>query len=190
MVSRQHTYREVAACLGVTSGTVSNWVGYFERGGYEGLLTKPRSGRPAELTEEELVLLDDLVDAGALACGFPNDLWDTRRVASVICSHFGVSYHPLPITAVSPVPPKHWRLRAVDFVHYNARLPYKVSMLSASNILLNYFCVDLYKEGIYCCSWPVGSYHEPTTLFANSCQLIRVYWRISRAGCDSCWQLI
>ena len=53
MVSRQHTYREVAACLGVTSGTVSNWVGSFEQAGYEGLLTRPRPGRPAELTEEQ-----------------------------------------------------------------------------------------------------------------------------------------
>src|SRR5687767_233358 len=94
MVSRRHTYREVAACLGVTSGTISNWVGNFEQQGYEGLLTSPRSGRPAELSEEELLLLDDLVDAGASASGFPNDLWDTRRVAAVIRSHFGVSYHP------------------------------------------------------------------------------------------------
>jgi transposase len=94
MVSRQHPYREIAACLGVTIGTVSNWVGNFEREGYEGLLTKPRSGRPAELAEEELLLLDDLVDAGALASGFPNNLWDARRVAAVIRSHFGVSYHP------------------------------------------------------------------------------------------------
>jgi transposase len=94
MVARQHPYREVASCLGVTSGTVSNWVGNFEREGYEGLLTKPRSGRPPELMEEELLLLDDLIDAGALASGFPNDLWDARRVAAVIRSHFCVSYHP------------------------------------------------------------------------------------------------
>jgi transposase len=94
MVARQYTYREVAACLGVTSGTVSNWVGHFEQADYEGLLTKPRAGRPAELTEEELWLLEDLVDAGALASGFPNDLWDARRVATVIRSHFGISYHP------------------------------------------------------------------------------------------------
>jgi transposase len=94
MVSRRHSYREVSSCLGVTIGSVFNWVSSFERAGYEGLLTKPRSGRPAELTEEELSLLDDLVDAGALASGFPNDLWDARRVAALIRSHFGVSYHP------------------------------------------------------------------------------------------------
>src|SRR5215470_18288382 len=47
MVSRQYTYREVAACLGVTSGTVSNWVANFEQQGYDGLLTSPRSGRRA-----------------------------------------------------------------------------------------------------------------------------------------------
>lgn len=94
MVSRQHPYREIAPCLGVTIGAVSNWVNNFEREGYQGLLTKPRPGRPAELAEEELLLLDDLVDAGAVASGFPNNLWDTRRVASVIRSHFGISYHP------------------------------------------------------------------------------------------------
>ncbi len=94
MVSQQYQYREVAACSGVTGGIVSNWVANFEQQGYGGLLTSPRSGRPAELSEEELLLLDDLVDAGAAASGSPNNLWDTRRVASLIHSHFGVSYHP------------------------------------------------------------------------------------------------
>ena len=69
-------------------------MGKFDRDGYEGLLTKPRAGRPAELTEAELLLLDDLLEAGALASGFPNDVWDARRVAAVIRSHFGVSSHP------------------------------------------------------------------------------------------------
>jgi transposase len=94
MVARRHSYREVAACLGVTSGSVSNWIGNFERQGYEGLLTRPHPGRPAELSEEELLLLDDLVDAGAAASGFPNDLWDARRVAALIRAHFGISSHP------------------------------------------------------------------------------------------------
>ncbi len=94
MVSRQYTYREVAACLGVTSGTVSNWVSSFEREGDKGLLTKARRGRPPELSAEELLLLDDLIDAGALSSGFLNNLWDARRVSGVIRSHFGVSYHP------------------------------------------------------------------------------------------------
>lgn len=91
MVSRQHGYREVATCLGVTSGTVSNWVSYYSSEGVEGLLTKPRPGRPAELSEEEFSLLEDLVDAGGLASGFPNEVWDARRIGLVIRSHFGVS---------------------------------------------------------------------------------------------------
>lgn len=94
MVSRDHTYREIAACLGVTLGSVANWVKHYVQEGSPGLLTKARSGRPSELTEEELLLLDDLVDAGPLASGFPNDLWDARRVGMVIRSHFHVNYHP------------------------------------------------------------------------------------------------
>lgn len=94
MVARAHSYREIARCLGVTIGTVSNWVSAYAQAGHAGLLTKPRAGRPAELTAEELFLLDDLIDAGARASGFPNDLWDARRVSAVIRSHFCVSYHP------------------------------------------------------------------------------------------------
>jgi transposase len=94
MVSRYHSYREVAACLGVTSGTVSNWVNNYLAYGDEALITAPRPGRPAALTEEEFSILDNLVDAGAVASGFPNDVWDARRVALLIRSHFGVCYHP------------------------------------------------------------------------------------------------
>src|SRR5262249_38337691 len=94
MVSRNHSYREVAACLGVAYSTVSNWVNNYLVEGYEALMTKPHPGRPAEMSEEEFSLLDDLVDAGAVASGFPNNVWDARRVAMVIRSHFGVSYHP------------------------------------------------------------------------------------------------
>lgn len=94
MVSRNHSYREVAACLGVAGSTVSNWVNNYLDCGYEALMTKPHPGRPTELTEEEFSMLDDLVDAGAVASGFPNNVWDARRVATVIRSHFGVSYHP------------------------------------------------------------------------------------------------
>jgi transposase len=96
-VSRPPTYREVAAGLGITSGPVSNWVGNFEGEGPEGWRTKPHPGRPAERTEEELWVLDEGVDAGALASGFPPDKWEARRVASVIRSHLGVGYQPHPV---------------------------------------------------------------------------------------------
>lgn len=94
MVARGYAYREIAACLGVTLGTLAHWVRHYTQAGPAGLLTKPRSGRPCELTPEELSLLDDLVDAGALASRFPNDLWDARRIGAVIRSHFRVAYHP------------------------------------------------------------------------------------------------
>jgi transposase len=43
--------------LGGATGTISNWGANFEQQGYGGLLTSLRSGRSAELSEEELLLL-------------------------------------------------------------------------------------------------------------------------------------
>jgi transposase len=36
----------------------------------------------------------DLLLKGAVACGFPNELWTLNRIAEVIQREFGVFYHP------------------------------------------------------------------------------------------------
>jgi hypothetical protein len=89
MVSRQYTYREVAACLGVTNGAVANWVANFEQQWRDGLPPRRRLGRPAELSEEELLLLDDLVDAGA----FEREASVCDRVPEGSCAGLPVSRH-------------------------------------------------------------------------------------------------
>lgn len=93
-VSQGCSYREVAAGLGIAVGTVSHWVSRYQNEGVSGLATKPRSGRPRRLSEEELCVFEGIIDAGAMAYGFPNDLWDAKRAAAVIQESFGVSYHP------------------------------------------------------------------------------------------------
>lgn len=94
LVSEGHSYREVGSILDVTSGSVSNWVARYLEGGPEALATEARTGRPRKLLEEELCAFEEIIDAGAIAYGFPNELWDAKRAARVIQECFAVSYHP------------------------------------------------------------------------------------------------
>ena len=94
LVSKGYNYREVGEILDVTSGSVSNWVARYLDGGPNGLAAEARSGRPGKLSEEKLCEFEEIIDAGATAYGFPNELWDAKRAARVILECFAVSYHP------------------------------------------------------------------------------------------------
>ena len=94
VVSKGYNYREVGETLDVTSGSISNWVVRYLDGGPNGLATEARSGRPGKLSEEELCEFEEIIDAGATAYGFPNELWDAKRAALVVLECFAVSYHP------------------------------------------------------------------------------------------------
>jgi len=94
LVSEGYSYREVGGILDVTSGSVSNWVARYLGDGCHALATQARSGRPPKLSEEALCVFEEIIDAGAMAYGFPNDLWDAKRAARVILECFAVSYHP------------------------------------------------------------------------------------------------
>jgi transposase len=94
LVSEGYNYRKVGQFLDVTSGSVSNWVARYLDGGPRALATETRSGRPRKLSEEELCEFEEIIDAGAMAYGFPNELWDAKRAARIILECFAVSYHP------------------------------------------------------------------------------------------------
>jgi transposase len=46
------------------------------------------------LDEGEVDRLLEILLKGAIAYGFPNDLWTLKRIARVIRKEFGVRYHP------------------------------------------------------------------------------------------------
>ena len=53
-----------------------------------------RHGKPAQLGPAELGKLRRVLDRGAVAAGFDNDLWTLARVATVIEQVTGVAHHP------------------------------------------------------------------------------------------------
>ena len=86
--------KQIAAALGVTQGAVSQWLKRAREGGVDALYRHPPPGPAARLTPEQRTELVDLLAPGAEAHGFIGPVWTTKRVATVIRTAFGVSYHP------------------------------------------------------------------------------------------------
>src|SRR3954452_4628172 len=82
----------VARILGVTRPSLHRWRRLARQG--HNLAAKPVPGAKRRLTDAQLQELEGLLDQGAPAHGFPNELWTSARVAQVIRRHFGVQYHP------------------------------------------------------------------------------------------------
>ena len=86
--------KQIAAALGVTQGAVSQWLKRAREGGVDALYRQPPPGPAARLTPEQRTELVALLAPGAEAHGFLGQVWTTKRVATVIRTAFGVSYHP------------------------------------------------------------------------------------------------
>jgi len=86
--------REVARQVRASPGAVHRWIQDWKRSGDAALVAKPAPGRPRKLTPKQREKLLRLLLAGALAWGFPNEMWTLKRIATVIRKEFGVRYHP------------------------------------------------------------------------------------------------
>jgi transposase len=84
---------EVARRLGVHRQSVGRWRDQLEREGVDGLKKAGRAGRPAKLTAEQLLDLEEELLRGPRAWGYTTELWTTQRVADLIQRRFGVRYH-------------------------------------------------------------------------------------------------
>ena len=81
---------EIAEALGVSDSSVSLWMRKAREGGKEALKTKPRSGRPPKLSEEQRSeKLPSLLEKGPEHFGFRGDVWTRKRVREVIKEEFG-----------------------------------------------------------------------------------------------------
>jgi transposase len=74
---------EVSYQLGVSAQTTGRWYARWRDGGAAGMRTA-RQGKPAQLGPAQLARVRRVLDRGAVAAGFDNDLWTLARVAEVI----------------------------------------------------------------------------------------------------------
>ena len=88
-----HCQAEVAKFVGASESSVHRWR-KMARAGPQGLAAKPHPGRRRRLTAAQHRKLERLLLKGAVAHGWPNDLWTAPRVTEVIRRQFGMSFHP------------------------------------------------------------------------------------------------
>jgi transposase len=88
------TMEEVSHRVGTSIASVSRWRQAVVEGGLGALAAKPVPGRPPKLSRAECPRLLDLLLKGAMAYGYPNELWTLKRIARAILREFGVRYHP------------------------------------------------------------------------------------------------
>ena len=83
---------EVGARVGVAKSTVSGWAKRVHSGGLDALRSERGLGRPAGLDTTERAELVHALKEGAIAHGFPTELWTLPRVGRLIQSQFGLRY--------------------------------------------------------------------------------------------------
>lgn len=93
------TQTAIAQALGVTQGTVSQWLKQASREGIEALRAQPIPGSllrssHRRLKKAALAELPALLEPGAEAYGFRGSVWTRQRIAVVIEQIFGVRYTP------------------------------------------------------------------------------------------------
>ena len=84
----------VAQHLRVSRQSVSEWWLAWHSGDTKALNGATRAGRKPRLDKEQLALVEKELLRGATAHGWETELWSLPRVAKLINSVTGVSYHP------------------------------------------------------------------------------------------------
>ena len=84
---------EAGRRIGCAPSSVMHWRDMRRRGGAKGLRVRSSPGRPHKLSISMCRLLLKLLLEGALAMGYPTQLWTTARISEVIRRKFRVRYH-------------------------------------------------------------------------------------------------
>jgi transposase len=85
-----HHINAVSAAFHLADSALRKWVQRFAQEGLQGLLDRPRSGRPPKITCELEQYLNRLVDQDPLQHGAVASQWSCRELATVLARETGV----------------------------------------------------------------------------------------------------
>jgi len=89
-VVKGHRLQTVSDTLQFTYSAVRKWVYRFAHQGPQGLVDRPRSGRPPKVTGALAHHLDRLVDQDPLQHGSSHSQWSCQELATVLARQTGV----------------------------------------------------------------------------------------------------
>jgi transposase len=89
-VAAGQTVKAVSDTFHFTNSALRKWVQRFAHEGTGGLLDRPRSGRPANMTGALQSQLNQLVDQDPLQHGSIHSQWSCRELATVLSQQSGV----------------------------------------------------------------------------------------------------
>ena len=91
-LSKGKSSRELEDLYNTSFKQICNWADRFDREGIEGLRNKPRSGRPANLTAEQLLELKESLLQSPETFGYNTGSWSGPVVRDFIEKKFHVTY--------------------------------------------------------------------------------------------------
>lgn len=94
MLDAGESLLSAARAVHASASSVHRWRQAYRAKGPEGLAPVPAPGRPSKLSERQRKRLRELLQRGPPAAGYTTELWTLRRIADLISSRFGVTYHP------------------------------------------------------------------------------------------------
>jgi transposase len=89
-VARGDAVVRVATAFGTAAHRVRAWRDRFLERGRDGLVDKPRAGRPPKLGPAELALLEEALTQGPQAYGWPVTIWSIRDLCELLWQQCGV----------------------------------------------------------------------------------------------------
>lgn len=89
--------------------TVTRYIQRYEAGGIDGLLTRPRPGRPPKVTEAYKALLLQAVEQEPRMLGLPFSNWTTANLAEYLAQETGIELSPRQVENILKA--NDWRLR-------------------------------------------------------------------------------
>jgi transposase len=93
LLDEGRSLNEVARLIDCAPSSVMRWRNRRRREGEKGLKVRSSPGRPHKLSAAGCRVLLRLLLRGAMASGYPTQLWTTARIAEVIRKKFRVEYH-------------------------------------------------------------------------------------------------
>ncbi len=93
LVDQGESPDDVAHFLGCGRSSVYTWV-KLAKESLEKIAAKPHAGPRPRLDDAQLRQLEEHLKAGAVAHGWPTELWTAARVAELIRRQFQITFHP------------------------------------------------------------------------------------------------